>query len=116
MKSASSAVSQHGKIDTPTDGRAHRYEAPLVVRMKYGEELNGMRPHEDGVSFHSPSPIPEGREVELILCRGTVLVDAEIVECRPILDALGGFAVRARYVHASDDLRNLITEEVRRHA
>ena len=86
MKSAPKVHLDYGNTDTPIEDRINRYHVPIVVRMKYGEELNGIRSHEDGVSFHSPSPIPEGKLVELILCGGTILVDAEIAECRPILD------------------------------
>ena len=115
MKSARQVSKECGEMDTPIEERLNRYSVPIIVRMKYGSELNGIRSHEDGVSFHSSSPIPEGKMVELILCGGTILVDAEIVECRPIIDSLGGFALRAKYVHASEDMRELIAEEVGRH-
>ena len=44
----------------------------------------------------------------------TMVVDAEIVECDPIIDALAGFAIRTRYAQSSADMRALITEELTR--
>ena len=100
--------------DLATKVRAR--QLPIVVRMKYGDELYGMRVFEDGVAFHSPSPIPTGRLVELVLCNGTLVVDAEIVACDSIIEELGGFAIRARYLDTSTELHALITEELSRHA
>ena len=94
--------------------KARRHQLPIVVRMKFGDELFGMKVHADGVTFHSPSPIPVGKMVELILCSGTLVVDAEIVECNSIIDALGGFAINARYLQTSGDMRALITAELNR--
>ena len=115
MKSTAERTGHNGEIDTSIEHKLNKYEVPIVVRMKYGEELKGLKSSEDGISFHSPSPIPVGKVVELILCAGTILVDAEIAECEPILDELGGYSVRANYLQASRDMRNLISEEVRRH-
>lgn len=91
------------------------HQMPIVVRMKYGDALYGMKVVDDGVIFHSPHPMPEGRVVELILCNGAVVVDAEILACRPMLADLAGFAVRARYLQPSAELRTLINQEIDRH-
>jgi hypothetical protein len=87
---------------------------PIVVRLKYGEELEGMHVSEDGVQFDSPTPIPVGKLVELILCGGSILVDARIVECRPLTAEGTGFRIRAQYHGTSKDMRELIAHEVRR--
>lgn len=115
MKSTAERTRHHGDIATSIEHKFIEYEVPIVVRMKYGEELKSLKSSADGISFHSPSPIPLGKVVELILCAGTILVDAEITECQPILDNLGGYAVSAAYLQASPDMRHLISEEVRRH-
>jgi hypothetical protein len=91
-----------------------QYQVPIVVRLKYGAELNGMQVHQDGVAFHSPSPIAVGKLVELILCGGSILVDAEIIECVQLSGQPAGFGIRAKYHEASDDMRELIAHEVRR--
>ena len=89
------------------------YQIPIIVRLKYGAELNGMQVFQDGVAFHSPTPIPVGKLVELILCGGSILVDAEIVECVPLTSQPAEFGIRARYHEASEDMRELIAHEVR---
>jgi hypothetical protein len=88
---------------------------PITVRWKFGEELAGVRAFPDGLAFQSPAAIPVGQIVELTLCGGSISVDAEIVECTSILDALGGFLIRARYHETSQEMRELLVGELRRH-
>ncbi len=111
MNAASQMISKgNGSNEGVAKKRAS--QVPIAIRMKFGDELYGMRVYEDGVTFHSTSPIPVGKTVELILCGGAIVVDAEIVECDPIIDSLGGFAIRTRYAQPSADVRALITEEL----
>ena len=64
----------------------------LGVRMKFGDELEGLDLLPDGLVFRAPAPLLPGKMVELILCRGSILVDAMVVHCTPLNDASGGFA------------------------
>lgn len=84
------------------------------VRMKFGEELEGLDAHEDGVTFRSPAPMQPGKMIELILCNGSLLVDAMVIQCTPLRDAEGGYAVRTRYHQTSQALSTLILEEITR--
>ena len=92
--------------------KARMRQVPIVVRMKFGAELYGMKVHDDGVTFCSPAPIPAGKLIELILCAGAIVVDAEIASCTPIPEDGRGFEIRARYLQPSADLRALITKEL----
>jgi hypothetical protein len=84
------------------------------VRMKFGEEFEGLDAHDDGVTFRSPAPIQPGKMIELMLCNGSLLVDAVVIQCTPLRDDEGGFAVRTRYHQTSLALSSLIFEEITR--
>jgi hypothetical protein len=114
MNSASRSAYPPAEHQRPIDQQITRYRMPIVVRLKYGEELTGMNVHRDGLSFQSPSPIPAGRIVELILCGGSILVDAEIKDCAPAPQG-GGFLISAEFHHTSNEMRQLIAEEMSRH-
>ena len=111
---AASQMLPKGNGNNEAVAKTRARQVPIAVRVKFGDELHGMRVYEDGVTFHSTSPIPVGKTVELILCDGAIVVDAEIVECDPIIDGLAGFAIRTRYAQSSADMRALITEELTR--
>jgi hypothetical protein len=82
--------------------------------MKFGEELEGLDVHDDGVTFRSPTPIQPGKMVELMLCNGSLMVDAVVIQCQPQRDDEGGYAVRTRYHQTSQALSSLIYEEITR--
>lgn len=84
------------------------------VRMKFGEELEGLDVHDDGVTFRSTAPMQPGKMIELMLCNGSLLVDATVIHCIPIRDSEGGFAVRTRYHQTSQALSSLIYAEITR--
>ena len=113
MNAATRMIPKHTGSNEPV-AKTRARQMPIAVRIQFGDELYGMRVYEDGVTFHSTSPLPVGKTVELILCGGAIVVDAEIVECDPIIDSLAGFAIRTRYAQSSADMRALITEELTR--
>jgi hypothetical protein len=84
------------------------------VRTKFGEELEGIDLLSDGMVFRSPAQIQPGRLLELIVCRGSILVDAIVVQSTPLRDGSGAYAIHTRYQHVSDALNSLIREEVAR--
>jgi len=84
------------------------------VRMKFGDDLPALDIHPDGLTFRSPVGIQPGKIVELILCNGSIMVDAIIIQSLAIRDDEGGYAVRARYHHASEALTSLIFAEINR--
>ena len=88
------------------------YAEIVVVRPKYGDEMEGIALHANGIVFRAPAPIPGGKVLEVILCRGSIMVDAEVVQCEPVPGEPGVFAVRARYLHASPELIECIAEQV----
>ncbi|MFI5400669.1 MAG: hypothetical protein ACHQZQ_06430 [SAR324 cluster bacterium] len=99
----------------PSLNRRQTLSYALGVRMKFGDELEGLELLPDGLVFRAPAPLLPGKMVELILCRGSLLVDAMVVHCAPLDDEAGGFAVHTRFHHVSDALGLLIREEVARH-
>ena len=105
------------RIERPAAASAessHPLSYALGVRMKFGDELEGLDLLPDGLVFRAPAPLLPGKMVELILCRGSILVDAMIVHCAPLMDEQGGFAVHTRFHHISEALSSLIREEVAR--
>jgi hypothetical protein len=84
------------------------------VRAKFGDELEGLDMLPDGLVFRSPVALQPGKTLELILCRGSMLVDAIVVQCTRLRDEQGGFAIHTRYHHVSEALASLIREEVAR--
>ncbi len=114
MKSASQMISRDISENEHIAAKRKPHKLPVAVRMKFGDELFSMKVYEDGVSFKCTSPIPVGKTVELILCGGAIVVDAEVVECDAIIDSVGGFSIRTRYAQPSADVRALITEELSR--
>jgi hypothetical protein len=102
------------KPAAPSVESIHPLSYALGVRMKFGDELEGLDLLPDGLIFRSPAPLLPGKMVELILCRGSILVDAMVVHCAPLNDEQGGFAVHTRFHHISDALSSLIREEVAR--
>ncbi|MBI3993197.1 MAG: hypothetical protein HY342_07975 [Candidatus Lambdaproteobacteria bacterium] len=90
------------------------YPQSVVVRPKYGDEMEGIALHANGIAFRAPAPIPGGKVLEVILCRGSIMVDAEVVHCAPVPAEPGLFAVRARFLHASPELLEFIAEEAER--
>jgi len=118
-------MAANARLPRPSRGHEHpavrtRNRRPslsyaLGVRMKFGEELEGLELLSDGMVFRAPAPLLPGKMVELILCRGSLLVDAMVVHCTPLDDEAGGFAVHTRFHHVSDALGLLIREEVARH-
>lgn len=103
---------EHPAEPSVESGRSLGYA--LGVRMKFGDELEGLNLLPDGLVFRSPAPLMPGKMVELILCRGSILVDAMVVRCSPLNDETGGYAVHTRFHHISDALGSLIREEVAR--
>ena len=99
----------------PSVNRRQTLSYALGVRMKFGDELEGLELLPDGLVFRAPAPLLPGKMVELILCRGSILVDAMVVHCAPLDDEGGGFAVHTRFHHVSDALGRLIREEAARH-
>ena len=97
-------------------GAIERAQRPYTVgvRMKFGEELEGIDAHDDGVTFRSPTYIQPGKMIELMLCNGSLLVDAVVIQCSQLRDDEGGYAVRARYHQTSQALSSLIFEEITR--
>jgi len=92
---------------------AHR-PYTVGVRMKFGDELEGLDVHDDGITFRSPAPMQPGKMVELMLCNGSLLVDAVVIQCAPLRDDMGGYSIRTRYHQTSDALSSLIYEEISR--
>jgi hypothetical protein len=92
----------------------HSLSYSVGVRAKFGDELEGIDLLPDGLVFRSPVPLQAGKTLELILCRGSILVDAIVVHCSRLKDDQGGFAIHTRYHHASEALSSLIREEVAR--
>lgn len=92
----------------------HALSYSVGVRAKFGDELEGIDLLPDGLVFRSPSPLQAGKTLELILCRGSILVDAIVVHCSRLKDEQGGFAIHTRYHHVSEALSSLIREEVAR--
>ena len=115
MNSATRSTHESAQDRQSIDQKINRYRMPMVVRLKYGEELAGMEAHRDGVTFLSPNPIPVGRIVELILCGGSILVDAEIKSCEASADGVGEFVISAEFEHTSSEMRQLIADEITRH-
>jgi hypothetical protein len=103
-----------GHPSEPSVDSRHALGYALGVRMKFGDELEGLDLLPDGLVFRSPAPLLPGKMVELILCRGSMLVDAMVVHCAPLEDEGGGYAIHTRYHHVSDALSSLIREEVAR--
>jgi hypothetical protein len=101
-----------------SDVRSQKAHHPLSysvgVRTKFGDELEGIDLLPDGLVFRSQVPIQPGKTLELILCRGSILVDAIVVHCASLRDETGGYAIHTRYHHASEALSSLIREEVAR--
>jgi hypothetical protein len=97
-------------------GADHPAPRPYTVgvRMKFGDELEGLDVHDDGVTFRSGAPMQPGKMIELMLCNGSLLVDAVVIHCAPLRDGEGGFAVRTRYHQTSQALSSLIYEEITR--
>lgn len=87
------------------------YPLPVGVRATMGEEMVGMEIFEDGLSFRSAYPYPCGKTLELILCKGAIVVDAEVLNCQSLPDERGGFVVRARYVDATREIQQLVCRE-----
>lgn len=92
----------------------HPLSYSVGVRAKFGDDLEGIDLLPDGLVFRSPVPIQAGKTLELILCRGSILVDAIVVHCSRLKDDQGGFAIHTRYHHVSEALSSLIREEVAR--
>jgi hypothetical protein len=105
---------QHKHPSAPSVNTRRPLSYALGVRMKFGDELEGLELLPDGLVFRAPAPLLPGKMVELILCRGSILVDAMVVHCAPLTDEAGGFAVHTRFHHVSDALSGLIREEVAR--
>jgi hypothetical protein len=102
------------EAEQSTDLQAGPDSAPAYtvgVRLKYGEEMDGLDIQEDGLTFRAFRPMQPGQLTELILCRGSILVDAVIIHCRPIPEVPGTFRVQVRYHEASRALSALIREE-----
>lgn len=88
------------------------YSHPLVVRDKFGDEMHGIEVDVNGITFSSPYGFPRGKILELILCRGAILMDAEVQEMDPAPDANGRFTVRARFLNCSSETLDLIADEI----
>lgn len=99
---------------SPAESTAAPRPYTVGVRMKFGEELEGLDVHDDGVTFRSPAPMQPGKMIELMLCNGSLLVDAVVMACLPLRDDEGGYAVRTRYHQTSQALSSLIYEEITR--
>lgn len=102
----------NGDNDSAQEGSG--YPFTVGVRLHLGERMGGLEVFDDGISFRSPTAIPGGQIIELILGHGAVLVDAMVVGCVPITDDEGGYAIRARYHKTSEALNALINEEFTR--
>ena len=84
------------------------------MRMKFGEDMEGLQLFQDGISFRSPFPIAGGRVLEMLLCRGSVVVDVMVMHCEHLPSAQGGYAVRTRYHSGSPGLVQLVQDEFKR--
>ena len=85
---------------------------PVVgVRLLFDDQLELLEVFPDGIAFRTPAPLAGGKRMELVLCGGTLLVDAIVVHCD--LHDSGQFVVRARYQQLSEALQALVTREVR---
>ena len=104
----------HATPAAPPASSVHPLSYSLGVRMKFGDELEGLDLLPDGLVFRSPGPLMPGKMIELILCRGSILVDAMVIHCAPLDDESGGFAIHTRFHHVSEALISLIREEVAR--
>ncbi len=60
------------------------------MRMKFGEDMEGLELFPDGMSFRSPFPIEGGRVLEMILCRGSIVVDVMVTHCEHLPALLRG--------------------------
>jgi len=87
---------------------------PMVVGIRplNAEEMTGLEMYEDGISFRSPHPMDGGKMVEVVLCHGKLVMEAEISHCKPLHDDQGGFVVRARFLNPSQEISNLLCEEL----
>jgi hypothetical protein len=112
--SAHSPRSKRPPVAPAAMDSTHSLSYALGVRMKFGDEHEGLDLLPDGLVFRSDAPLQPGKMVELILCRGSILVDAMVVHCTRLQDESGGFAIHTRYHHVSDALGSLIREEVAR--
>jgi hypothetical protein len=99
---------------TPSAEPHYPLSYSVGVRTKFGDELEGIDLLPDGMVFRSPIPLQPGKTLELIVCRGSILVDAIVVHCSRLKDEQGGFAIHTRYHHVSEALSSLIREEVAR--
>lgn len=88
------------------------YSEPVVVRPKYGQQMEGIEIHKNGIAFRSPYSLRKGHVMELVLCRGSILIDAEVVHCAAVEGETGAYAIRASYLHVSEELIEFIAEEV----
>jgi len=92
--------------------RSARSGFPVVgVRLLFDDQLELLEVFPDGVAFRSPAPLAGGKKLELVLCGGTLLVDAVVARCD--LHDGGQFIVRVRYHQLSEALQVLVTREVR---
>jgi hypothetical protein len=116
VASASSARSkrQRAAAAPEPDSAAPAAGYTVGVRTKFGDELEGLDMLPDGLVFRSSVPLQPGKTLELILCRGSILVDAIVVQCTRLRDEQSGYAIHTRYHHVSDALSSLIREEVAR--
>ena len=87
------------------------YSDTVVVRAKFGREMEGIELHENGVTFRSAVPMAKGTVLEVVLCRGSILVDVEVVHCEAVLEDPRVYTIRVRYLHTSRDLVEFIAEE-----
>ena len=122
MAASASATRHKRQLTLPTtdsesahaESAVPRLSYAVGVRTKFGDELEGLDLLPDGLVFRSPVPIQPGKTLELILCRGSILVDAIVVHCTRLQDEPGGYAIMTRYHHISEALGSLIREEVAR--
>jgi hypothetical protein len=116
VASAPSARTKRQQVvhSTPSVESAPLLSYSVGVRTKFGDDLEGIDLLPDGIVFRSPIPLQPGKTLELILCRGSILVDAIVVHCGRLKDDPGGFAIHTRYHHVSEALCSLIREEVAR--
>ena len=100
--------------DTPTQTDDHTpIEFKLGVRMTLSHNLEGIALREDGLMFRSENAISVGTNIELVLCSGSILVDATVQLCQPQAGQKDGFIIHVKYMDITPQVAKLINEDIR---
>ncbi len=99
--------------EAPDAVQSRHHGTPVAVRSRVGAALTGVEAYGDGITFRSDAAIAGGRQIDLVICE-TILVEAEVVGCVPMPLPEGGHLVRARFVHTTPAMNDVICKEVTR--